>query len=512
MRKPNITDGSADMKKDTIRLHFSRCAAILGKEHYGKNLTVWLTMFFSIISILLSLPYSKWISVINTDALYKKLKLKASVIETLDTKYSLYNILTFVKDTKAGSIGLYTMLLLFVMIATMYFLCLYIFRVFVKKKNTNGNLNLYLVGKSATFFGMLLTLGLTGYISFSASKLGVKCFALSPMAYIVGILSFISYVLIKIVEVEERKKYKEHGFFHEFKKNWVLFLMLIPTFIYFMINAYLPMLGVYFAFTSFNFRDGLWASPYIGFKNFEHLLRADLYRLTKNTILYNLVFILVGNVAQVAFAIFISQLVSRWFKRTTQTLIFMPYFVSFVILKVLVYNLFEYKSGVINTMLVASGLERIDFYNTPYYWPFLITIFYLWKNLGYGMVVYLAAITGISDEYFEAAKIDGANIFQQIRYITLPLIKPTFIILLLYALGSIMKGQFELFYQLIGNNGVLYNATDIFDTYVYRITTTQPLNIGIGTAAGLYQAVFGFVLIMVTNAIVKKSNPNYALF
>ncbi|MGI6622304.1 MAG: ABC transporter permease subunit [Acetivibrionales bacterium] len=288
--------------------------------------------------------------------------------------------------------------------------------------------------------------------------------------------------------------------------------MLIPTFVFFMINAYLPMLGVYFGFTAFNFRDGLWASPFVGFKNFEHLFKADLFKLTRNTILYNLVFIGVGNVLQVIYAIFVSHISKKWFKRLSQTLMFMPYFVSYVILKVLVYNLFQYETGAINSLLVSLGLERLDFYNTPAYWPFLITLFYIWKNLGYGMVVYLATITGISDEYYEAAKIDGANIFQQIRYITLPLVKPTFIILLLYALGSIMKGQFELFYQLIGNNGLLYNITDIFDTYVYRISTTQPLNIGIGTAAGLYQAIFGFVVIMVTNYFVKKRNEDFALF
>jgi ABC-type polysaccharide transport system permease subunit len=128
------------------------------------------------------------------------------------------------------------------------------------------------------------------------------------------------------------------------------------------------------------------------------------------------------------------------------------------------------------------------------------------------MVVYLATILGISDEYYDAAKVDGANILQQIRYITLPLIKPTFIILFLFSLGSIMKGQFELFFQMVGTNGVLYDVTDIFDTYVYRITTTQPLSIGIGTAAGLYQSLFGFIVIMVTNYVVKKKNPDYALF
>ncbi|MBQ3913642.1 MAG: sugar ABC transporter permease [Lachnospiraceae bacterium] len=288
--------------------------------------------------------------------------------------------------------------------------------------------------------------------------------------------------------------------------------MLIPTFVYFMINNYLPMLGVYFAFTSFNFRDGLFASPFVGLKNFEFLVKADLFRLTKNTILYNVVFIGIGNILQIFFAILVSRVASKWYKKTSQTLMFMPYFVSFVILKVIVYNVFEYQHGLINNFLTSGGAERIDFYNTPSYWPLLITLFYLWKNIGYGMVVYLATITGIDNEIYEAAKVDGANEVQQIWYITLPHIKPTFIILLLYALGSIMKGQFELFYQLIGNNGVLFNITDIFDTYVYRITMTQPLSIGLGTAAGLYQSLFGFLIIVLVNYLVKRKNPEYALF
>ncbi|MBP3815044.1 MAG: sugar ABC transporter permease [Butyrivibrio sp.] len=288
--------------------------------------------------------------------------------------------------------------------------------------------------------------------------------------------------------------------------------MLIPTFVYFMINNYLPMLGVYFAFTSFNFRDGLWSSPFTGFKNFEFLIKADLFRLTKNTVLYNVVFIGIGNILQIIFAILVSRVTVKWFKKTSQTLMFMPYFVSFVILKVIVYNVFEYQYGLINNIITGFGGDRIDFYNTPSYWPFLITFFYLWKNIGYGMVVYLATIMGIDNEIYEAARVDGANDLQQIWYITLPHIKPTFIILLLYALGSIMKGQFELFYQLIGNNGVLFNATDIFDTYVYRITMTQPLSIGLGTAAGLYQSLFGFLIIVLVNYVVKKRNPEYALF
>ena len=334
----------------------------------------------------------------------------------------------------------------------------------------------------------------------------------SWVVYAVLVIGIAAYVMIKIMEAEERKLYHEHGLLKEIKKNWILFIFLIPCFIYFLINNYLPMSGIYFAFTRFNFRDGLFSSPFVGLDNFEYLVKSDLWKLTRNTLLYNIAFIVLGNSFQIFFAILVSQCGVRWFKRTSQTLLLMPHFVSYVILKVLVYNILEYKMGVINSAIAAAGGERIDFYNTPAWWPFLITFFNLWKGLGYGTVVYLATIMGISDEYYEAAKIDGANIFQQIRFITLPLLKPTFIILLLYAIGGIFKGQFELFWQMVGSNGMLYNVTDILDTYVYRVTISQPLNMGWSTAAGLYQSVFGLIVVMITNAIIKHSNPDYALF
>lgn len=227
---------------------------------------------------------------------------------------------------------------------------------------------------------------------------------------------------------------------------------------------------------------------------------------------FMVVFIGLGNVLQIFFAILISQLTVKWFKKTGQTLMFMPYFVSYVMLKVMVYSLMEYQYGAINNMIRSSGGTAIDFYNTPVYWPFLITLFYMWKSVGYGMVIYLATIMGIDNELYEAAKVDGANIFKRILYITLPQIKPTFIILLIYSLGSIMKGNFELFYQTVGNNGLLYDVTDILDTYVYRITVGQPLSIGLGSAAGLFQSIFGFVVVMVTNWAIKKKDSEYALF
>ena len=305
---------------------------------------------------------------------------------------------------------------------------------------------------------------------------------------------------------------KKHGFLFELRKNWVMFLMLAPTFVFFMINSYVPMVGIYYAFTKYNFRGGLFGSPFVGMRNFEFLWRSGtLLTITKNTVLYNIVFIVLGNALQIVVAILISRMVTRRYKKTLQSVMLLPHFVSTVILGVLVYNLLGYEHGLINGIVTSMGNKPLDFYNKSAYWPFIITAFYLWKSLGYGMIIYLAAITGISNEYYEAAQLDGANVFQQIRHITLPLLKPTFITLLLFALGGILHGQFDLFYQLVGNNGMLFNATDIIDTYVYRSLTSN-FDVGLGTAAGLYQSVFGFLLILTVNWIVKRINDEYALF
>ena len=466
----------------------------------------------SAVCLILLLPFFNWIRVVNLVDLFSRIGVTKDMAADLLTGYNLYNLLSFVQYANQGVLGLFAMVLLILAAAAIYFNAAFIIRTVFNLKKGKGELGLLAAGKCAFLFQFLTALATIVFIVFSNSNFGTTGFVPGAAVIISLMISLLSYIYIKILEKKEREKYREHGLLVELKRNWVLFVMLIPTFVYFMINNYLPMLGVYFAFTSFNFRDGLWSSPFTGFKNFEFLIKADLFRLTKNTVLYNVVFIGVGNILQIIFAILVSRVTVKWFKKTSQTLMFMPYFVSFVILKVIVYNVFEYQYGLINNLVTSMGGERIDFYNNPSYWPFLITFFYLWKNIGYGMVVYLATIMGIDNEIYEAARVDGANELQQIWYITLPHIKPTFIILLLYALGSIMKGQFELFYQLIGNNGVLFNATDIFDTYVYRITMTQPLSIGLGTAAGLYQSIFGFLIIVLVNFAVKKRNPEYALF
>lgn len=302
------------------------------------------------------------------------------------------------------------------------------------------------------------------------------------------------------------------GIWKELRTNKILFLMLLPTIAFFSINNYAPMVGIYYAFVQFDFNSSLFNSPFVGLKNFEFLWKSGkLVELTINTLGYNLAFIILGNVLSITVAVLISEIAGKWFKKISQSILFLPYFVSFVILSVIVFNLFNYEQGVLNSILKGLGMEPVDVYGKPGLWIFLIIVFYLWKNFGYSMVIYLAAITGISDEYYEAAKIDGANTFQRAWHITVPMLKTTFVILLLFALGSIMKGQFDLFYQMVGNNGLLYSTTDILDTYVYR-SLKVTFDFGMATAAGVYQSIFGFVLIMTVNTIIRRINPDYALF
>lgn len=496
-----------------VNVQLERSAGVHSRATaYAKGIVA--LMVCAVLLIGCFLPAFSWIRMTNTEALYDVMKLKKSVIEQITDEYSLFNFLSFVQVSKQGILGLWSCLLLLMAIASIWFLLLGFIAYLRKERIAEGKglLRVFSRFQTGMFFSFFTAVGTLGLVLFANHNYDMTGFQAGVPVYLVLVIAPVAYCISKRMEKQERICCHEHGFVEEFRRNWLLFIFLIPCAVFFLINNYLPMVGVYFAFTQFNFRDHLFASPFVGFKNFEFLLRSEILHLTSNTILYNVVFIVVGNVLQMLFAVLISHVENKGLRKISQTMIFMPYFVSYVILRVLVFNLFEYEVGLINNFVTSLGFERIDFYNTPGYWPYLITIFYLWKNIGYGMVVYLATITGISSEYYEAAQIDGANIYQQIWYITVPLLKPTFIILLLYSLGGIMKGQFELFYQMVGNNGTLFNTTDIFDTYVYRITTTQPLSLGMGTAAGLFQSVFGLVVIMVTNFLIKRKNPEYALF
>ncbi|QHT62320.1 sugar ABC transporter permease [Paenibacillus lycopersici] len=295
-------------------------------------------------------------------------------------------------------------------------------------------------------------------------------------------------------------------------RNKTLTLMIVPALIFFAVFSYIPMVGIYYAFTKFDFNLGMFKSPFVGMDNFKFLFKSGtLTTLVRNTVLYNLAFILIGNFLQMLCAVLISQVPGKLFRKSAQSMMFLPYFISWVLVGAFAYTLLNSDYGVINGILKQLGMQPYEFYMNAAPWKYIIVGFSVWKGLGYGMVVYLAAIMGISDEYYEAAKMDGANIYRQIQHITLPLLMPTFILLILFSFGGILKGQFDLFYQLIGSNGLLYDATDIIDTYVYRSLAVN-FDIGMGTAAGLFQSFFGFVLVMTVNFIVKRTREDYALF
>lgn len=298
----------------------------------------------------------------------------------------------------------------------------------------------------------------------------------------------------------------------ELRKNWVLFLMLVPAVAFFIAFCYLPMAGSVLAFKKFNYVDGMFGSPWCGFDNFKFLIKSGvLLNVTKNTLLYNTAFYIVGTTFEVMMAILFSEIAGKRFKKLAQSVIFLPYFVSFVLVGAFIYNIFNYEYGTMNTLFTALGMDRVDVYSDTGVWKYILMAVNVWKNTGYGSVVYLAVIMGFDTSYYEAADIDGANAFQKIWKITIPMLKPTIIIMTLLFVSRIMRGQFDLFYNVIGDNAQLFNSTDVIDTYVFRSLTKQ-FNVGLGSAASLYQSTFGLALILIVNKIIKRVDSDSALF
>ena len=297
------------------------------------------------------------------------------------------------------------------------------------------------------------------------------------------------------------------------KRYWPLYIMFLPGAVYLFINSYIPMFGIQIAFRQYNAAKGVFGSPWIGFKNFEFLVRTkDAWVMVRNTLLYNLVFIFLGTVLAVTTAIILSEIRNKNAKQTYQTIILIPFLISMVIVSYLAFAFLSTSNGFINNTLVKLfGVKAIDWYNTPKYWPFILTIVNVWKGLGYNMILYYATILGIDSTLYEAAAIDGANRWQKVVHVTLPGLKSTIIILILMALGGIFRSDFGLFYQVPQNSGPLINVTQTIDTYVYR-GLMQNNNIGMSSAAGVYQSVVGFVLVITANAIVRKVDSDSSLF
>lgn len=306
-------------------------------------------------------------------------------------------------------------------------------------------------------------------------------------------------------------------FFKDLWKNRAWLLMVLPGTIWLLVFSYLPMLGTVLAFKNFKISPGgfiqsLINSDWVGFDNFKFLFTSgDAFRITRNTVLYNLVFIVLGLVFAVFVAITLNEIANKKLAKIYQTSMLFPHFLSWVIVSYFVFSFLSVDKGMMNSMLGVFGIEPISWYSEPDKWPGILIFMNVWKGVGYGSIVYLAAIVGIDKTYFEAATIDGASKWQQIKNITIPLLIPLMIILTIMAIGGIFRSDFGLFYQVPRNSAILYPVTDVIDTYIYKGLMNMG-NIGMSTAAGLYQSLVGFVLIMITNRIVKKIDPEYGLF
>ena len=295
-------------------------------------------------------------------------------------------------------------------------------------------------------------------------------------------------------------------------KHRVLLLMILPAVVYFVLFSYIPMPGIIIAFKNFTYSGGVFGSPWIGFNNFRFFfMSGDAFKVTRNTILFNLVFMTVNTVLQCSAGIMLANMFGRKLKKFLQSAMFLPYFISWVVVGAFIYNMLNYEYGALNTALRGLGLAPIDVYGNAGSWKYILVFLRAWKDIGYGTVLYLAAIMGIDQEIYEAADIDGANIFQKIRVITIPFLIPTIITLTLLGISHIFRGDFGMFFNVIGNNGMLFDATDVIDTYVVR-SLRQTQEFGMSAAVGAYQSVFNLATILLVNGLVRKFQPEYALF
>lgn len=294
------------------------------------------------------------------------------------------------------------------------------------------------------------------------------------------------------------------------QRYWPIYLMMLPGLVYLFINNYMPLPGLIVAFKNYNAKKGIYGSEWAGLKNFEYLFKNDAWTITRNTVLYNVAFIIVNTVLAIFVAIILSELVGRR-KKIYQSVILLPNLISSVIIGYLVFAFFSVENGFVNnTILPLFGIEPISWYGEPKYWPFILVFVNAWRMIGYNCIIYLSTIMGIDKSIYESARLDGATKWQQIKQVTIPLLKPTIVMLTLMAVGRIFYSDFGLFYQVPMNQGALYATTNTIDTYVYR-GLLQLGNISMSAASGLYQSVVGFILVLSANLLVRKLDPESAL-
>jgi len=306
---------------------------------------------------------------------------------------------------------------------------------------------------------------------------------------------------------------QKRSFLQSLRYNAPLLLLTVPGMVYLIVNNYIPMFGIIIAFKKMDYAKGILKSDWVGLSNFKFLFSTpDAWVMTRNTLLYNLAFIVIGTICAVALAIMMNEIAGYFFAKYFQGVFLLPNLISWVVVSYVVFAFLNADTGLFpKSVFPALKMQEINFYTSPGYWPFILLIVYLWKNTGYASIIYLASIAGIDKTIYEAARIDGASKWDQIRYITVPLLKPTIIILFLFSVGRMMYSDFGLFYQVTLNSGALYPTTQTIDTYVFR-GLMRLGNIGMASAAGVYQSVVGFLMVLGANFLIRKINRENALF
>lgn len=311
-------------------------------------------------------------------------------------------------------------------------------------------------------------------------------------------------------KVKEKKTLAER--IKPYKRYLPLYLMMLPALLYLFINNYLPMSGLVLAFEKYNVQDGIWGSKFVGLKNFKFLLKSnELPILFRNTLGYNLCFIIINIIFGVALAILITEIGNLAFRKFAQSSILFPFVVSIVIVSYMVRAFLDPEAGMLNHLLVSIGHQKISWYDTEKFWPFILIFVNTWKSVGYGCILYISTILGIDSSLYESASLDGATKFQKIRYITLPFLKPTIITVALLSIGRIFNSDFGLFFQVPQNSGMISDVTQTIDTFVYKALITQS-NIGMSAAASFFQSVMGLIMILIFNTITRKFSEENALF
>jgi multiple sugar transport system permease protein/putative aldouronate transport system permease protein len=309
--------------------------------------------------------------------------------------------------------------------------------------------------------------------------------------------------------IENKRK---NMFFKELKKNHTLYLMCLPALIILIMFCYIPFAGTWMAFTDFNVIDGIFGSKFVGLDNFKFFFSKHSmgWQVTYNTLFINFFGIILGLIVPVSIAIFFNEIRSKVFKKLTQSFMFFPYFLSWVVVGAIIYGFFSSDVGVVNNMLRSLGLQPVKWYAQPQYWKGIIIFSNMWKWSGYSSIIYMAAMSNFDGSLYEAAEVDGANKFQRIIHLTIPMLKPTAVILTLMSIGRIFYGDFGMIYGIVGNNPVLMDAVTVIDTYVYQ--TMRTLGFSYSTAIGLFQSLMGLILVTLANKAAKKFNEGEGLF